>query len=254
MENEKLVNSVIELIKDNRNILNKIWQEDKEVNFFEFDVEQLIHWIKDFRNEKIIWKAKQRVLVQHYGNPYITALLCLEGLRKQAEVIIGIEDFCYGLNKAIVKIINDVGQGAKILLKNNLTCQQIEEMNPDKVVCLGNSNAYMRFRKMKNTMVQNVPLFNLAVYYDCEEYEELVETIRNYATYHFYEIEIFDETEELEDVIEEIESGQNQYCAVILSKSKEKQEKFKQEIHAKIICVNENPFAKWEYKIPDEVF
>lgn len=254
MENEKLVNSVIELIKDNRNILNKIWQEDKEVNFFEFDVEQLIHWIKDFRNEKIIWKAKQRVLVQHYGNPYITALLCLEGLRKQAEVIIGIEDFCYGLNKAIVKIINDVGQGAKILLENNLTYQQIEEMNPDKVVCLGNSNAYMRFRKMKNTMVQNVPLFNLAVYYDCEEYEELVETIRNYAIYHFYEIEIFDETEELEDVIEEIESGQNQYCAVILSKSKEKQEKFKQEIHAKIICVNENPFAKWEYKIPDEVF
>lgn len=254
MEIEKLVNSVIELIKDNRNILNKIWQEDKEVNFFEFDVEQLIHWIKDFRNEKVIWKAKQRVLVQHYGNPYITALLCLEGLRKQAEVIIGIEDFCYGLNKAIVKIINDVGQGAKILLKNNLTCQQIEEMNPNKVVCLGNSNAYMRFRKMKNTMVQNVPLFNLAVYYDCEEYEELVETIRNYATYHFYEIEIFDETEELEDVIEEIESGQNQYCAVILSKNKEKQEKFKQEIHAKIICVNENPFAKWEYEIPDEVF
>lgn len=254
MEIEKLVNSVIELIKDNRNILNKIWQEDKEVNFFEFDVEQLIHWIKDFRNEKVIWKAKQRVLVQHYGNPYITALLCLEGLRKQAEVIIGIEDFGYGLNKAIVKIINDVGQGAKILLKNNLTCQQIEEMNPDKVVCLGNSNAYMRFRKMKNTMVQNVPLFNLAVYYDCEEYEELVEIIRNYATYHFYEIEIFDETEELEDVIEEIESGQNQYCAVILSKNKEKQEKFKQEIHAKIICVNENPFAKWEYEIPDEVF
>lgn len=254
MENLKIVNSVIELVKDNQSILNKIAKEDSEVNPFEFDVYKLIGLLETFKNRSIISKEKRKILIQHYGNPYVTAMVCLESLINQAELVIGIEDFCYGLNQAIVKIFNDVLQEPKILLKNNLTLQEIEEIKPDKVVCLGNSNAYMRFRKMKNVEVQNVSLFEVVVYYDSEEYEELVQKIRNYANHNFYEIEIFDETEDFEDVIYAINHSKNQYCAAILSKDKEKQEKFEQKIEAKIICVNENPFTKFELKIPNEIF
>lgn len=254
MENLKLVNLVMEWIKENQKILNQIWKEDKTVNSFEFDADQLMDLIEEFKNRTKIEKGKQKILVEHYGNPYITALLCMEGLIHQAELIIGIEDCCYGLNRAIVKIVNEVWQGEKILLKKDLTCEEIEEINPNKIVCLGNSNAYMRFRKMKNKQVQNVPLFNLTLYYDSEAYEELAQTIRNYAFQNCYEIEIFDETEDFEEVMEEIKISQNQYCAVILSKDKEKQERFKREIPAKMVCVNENPFGKWEWKIPEEVF
>lgn len=254
MENLKLVNLVIELIKENHKVLNQILQEDKTVNSFEFDVQRLIDLIKKFKNQKAITKTKQKILVEHYGNPYITALLCMESLINQTDLIIGIEDCCYGLNQAIVKIVNEVGQGEKILLENNLTCEEIEKINPNKMVCLGNSNAYMRFRKMKNRKVQNIPLFNLTLYYDSEIYEELAQTIRNYAIQNFYEIEVFDETEEFEEVMEEMKGSQNQYCAVILSKDKEKQKRFRQEMEANLVCVNENPFAKFEWEIPKEVF
>lgn len=254
MENLKLVNLVIELIKENHKVLNQIWQEDKTVNSFEFDVQQLIGLMEKFKKREKMAKRKQKILVEHYGNPYITALLCMEGLLYQVELIIGMEDCCYGLNRAIVKIANEVCQGEKILLKNNLTCEEIEKINPNKIVCLGNSNAYMRFRKMKNRKVQNIPLFNLTLYYDSEIYEELAQTIRIYAIQNFYEMEIFDETEDFEEIMEEMKESQNQYCAVILSRDKEKMERFKREIPAKIICVNENPFGKWEWKIPEEVF
>ena len=55
------------------------------------------------------------------------------------------------------------------------------------------------------------------IYYDSVEFEELTEDIRNYAIQNLYEIEIFDETEDLEEVINLINQDFPRFCAIILS-------------------------------------
>ena len=254
---KRIVNGVIDLIKDNQDILVKLWKEDNEVCAFDFHVKQLIDGLLKYKNETIKNGNLKKVFLCHYGNPYITAILCMEAIQNNWEFVIGIEEVCYGLNRAIVKMINDCLKEYKvhqsILLKMNVTAGDIEKMDLEQVICFGNSNAYMNFRKVKNKKVDYIPFWDIAIYYDSEEYEELVEDVRNYAIRNLYEIEIFDETEELEDVIDGINHGLPNYCAVILSKDKEKQEKFKCEVCSEVVCVNENPFQKFEWEVGEKV-
>lgn len=258
MKCNKILNDIIEMIKDNKKILQKLYEEDKEVFAVEFDINTLIEKLNQYKNPKVKENGSRKILLSHYGNPYITAMLCMEAIINQTEIVIGIEDICYGINKAIVKIVNDILKEyelpVKMYLKNNVTNKDIEEMNINEIICLGNSNSYTNFRNIKDIQVKHVPFFDIALYYDSDEFEELAENIRKYAVSNLYEIEIYDETEDFEDVIYMINHGTQKYCATILSKDKEKQNKFKQEINSQIICINENPFKKFEFKIPEGIF
>lgn len=255
---KKIVNDIIDLIKDNKNNLVKLKKEDDEIFAFDFQINQFIEEISKYKNKMIQKKEAKEIFISHYGNPYITAVLCMEAILHQTEMMIEIEEICYGLNKAIVKIVNDVLQENKIhmqiSLQMNTNKEAIEKANFDKLICLGNSNAYTNLKKIKNISVEYVPLFDMVVYYDSLEYEELAENIRIFATQNLYEIEIFDETEDFEDVIYSINHSLPKYCAVILSKDQTKQNKFKQQIKSQIICINENPFKQFELKIPNQIF
>lgn len=259
MKNIKgIIQDVIDLIRDNKNIFEKLYQEDNKVFTFRFSVNSLICMLVEYKNEGIQEKEARKIFVSHYGNPYITALLCIESIIHNCEIVIGIEDIGYGLNKAIVKTVNDVLKEYKISrqisLKMNVTKSDIEAMNVYQVIYLGNSNTYTNFRKMENVQIKYVPLFDIVLYYDSEEYEELVESIRYFATESLYEIEVFDETEDFEDLIYMINHSLPKYCAVILSKDKNKQEEFIQKIQAKSICINENPFQQFNMRIPKEIW
>ena len=258
MNCNKIINSIVDFVKDNKNIIYKIQKEDNDVFEFKFDINELIAILEKYKNQSILEKESKKIFISHYGNAYITAMLCVEAIINRVNLVIGIDDKCYGLNKAIVKIINDVLDeykiSNKIVLKNNVQNQEIEKVNCDKIICLGDSNSYTSLRKIKNTQVKYVPFFDIQLYYDNEEYEDLVENIRKIAFSNLYEIEIFDQNENFEDVIYMMNKGTNTYCAVMLSKAKEKQNQFTKEVHAKVICINENPFQKFELKIPQEVW
>ena len=53
------------------------------------------------------------------------------------------------------------------------------------------------------------------------------------------------DSEEFDEVIEMINMDDDRYCSVILSKDKEKIERFQKEVKTKMICVNENPYEKF---------
>lgn len=255
---KKIVNGIIDLIKENKNSFDKLKKEDDEIFVLDVDMNQLIKKISQYKNETMLKKETNKIFVSHYGNPYITAILCMEAILHQAEIVIEIEEICYGFNQAIVKIVNDVLQENKIdtriSLQMNESRETIEKANFDKIICLGNSNTYTNLKKLRNSKVEYIPLFDLALYYDALEYEELAEKIRIFANQNLYEIEIFDETEDFEDVIYSINHSLPKHCAVILSKDEAKQNQFKQQIHSSIICINENPFKQFELKIPKEIF
>ena len=255
---KKIINSVIEYIKDNKSILERIKREDYEVYKFDVDFDKIIKILKENRDREISNLSSVMILANHYGNPYLTTLICVETLVNQSSITIGIEDLCLGMNKAIVKIFNDVLKENKIeiqiTLKNNLNNEEIQKLNFDKIVCLGNTNSYADLRKISGAEVRNVPLFSISLYYDSEKFDDLVETIAQYAEKNFYEIEIFDDEEEFEDIIYMINISKDTYCSVILSDDKDKQNEFKEKIHSEVVCVNENPFKQFRLDIRGKIF
>lgn len=255
---KKIVSSMVELIQENQRTLNELKKQDDEVCRVHFESSRGIELVRRYEEKQRQESQEKHILVSHYGNPYVTLLLCIEAVLHRVKLTISIEDIAYGLNKAIVKMVNlaleERGMDRQIQFCNQLTNAEIEKMDIERVVCLGNSNTYERFRKMETKEVEYVPLFNVVVYYDDGKYEELVRNMVEYAKKNFYEIEVFDETDDFEEVLYEITETQQQYGAVILSMDANKQEKFKSQVKAKIVCVNENLFKKFELEIPREIF
>ena len=255
---KKIMTSVIELIKDNKSILEKIKKEDYDVISFEVDIDKIINILKENINRKKSDLSSAKVLAKHYGNPYLTTLICVESLVNNSSVTIGIEDLCLGVNKAIVKIFNDIFAenklGIRINLKNNMTKNEIENSNFDKIICLGNSSSYSELRRIKGPIVKNIPLFSMALYYDSEKFKDLVKNIVNFSDKNFYEIEVFDDEEEFDDVIYMINTSNDVYYSVILSEDRFKQNEFKNKIQSEVICVNENPFKLFKMDISGKIF
>lgn len=254
----KIITNIMELIKDNKAILEKVKKEDDEIFTFEFNINCLFEMLSNYKNIKCKQTKPKKIFVSSLGNPYVTVMLCLEAILHNCELTLGIEDVCYGLNIALVKIVQDSLKEQKmpipISLKLNVDKKELETKHWDKIICLGNSNAYMNLRKLEGFEVKYVPFFDIALYYDSIEFEELVETMRKFALQNLCEIEIFDETEEFEDVVYQINHSLPKFCAVILSKDTQKQESFKREIGSQMVFVNQNPFRQFEIKIPEEIF
>lgn len=252
----KMIKNIIELIKDNSQVYNKLIKIDNDISRVEINLNKLIEVIDDYKDFEIKNIPKRKIIVNHYGNPYITAKLCLEAICNNTDLIIGINDLCYSVNKAIVKTINDVAKDYKIDIKLELMNELVLDgySNIYKVVCLGDSNTYMDFRKNNNFRVEYVPLYDINIYYDSYDFEELANSIGDYAIQNFGEIEVYDESQDFDDVIQCINDDFEKYCSVILSKDKDKQNRFKNEINSKIICINENPFRKFKLEVPSKVW
>jgi len=252
----KILDYMIELVKENKKIFVELNRKDNQIHKFDFDINKLIEIIKSYKTKEIKNSDNKLVCVNHYGNPYLTITLILETLLNNKNLILIVDNICYGINKGIEKIVNNSLKYYKVdlqvVLRNNIN-NEIKDLEANKIVCLGNYNSYDYFRKQKKFDVEYIPFFDLNLYYDCEEYEELAEIIRKYAFKNFYEIEVFDGNEEFDDVIFMIENSAPKYCSVILSKDELKQKRFKQEIGSQIICVNENPFKKFKLEIPKEI-
>ena len=254
----KIITQIIELIKDNKLILEKIKKEDYEVIPFDIDIDKIIDILKQNMNRETSDLSSDMILVEHYGNPYLTALICIEALIYQSSIAIGIEDLCLGLNKAIVKMFNDIFKenklGIEINLNNNLKIQEIKKSKFDKIVCLGNSNAYSELRKISGAVVKNVPLFSISLYYDSQKFDDLVQNIVSFADKNYYEIDIFEPEEDFDDIVYMINISKDTYCSVILSDDENKQKQFKEKIHSEVICVNENPFNHFKLDISGKIF
>ena len=250
------IKSIVELIKDNKSIFEKIQKEDSKP--FDFKIEKLIKIFESYKYEQVEDKESEKVIMHFYGNPYLTAMLCIESLIHQTESIFIINNIHYGLNSAIVKIVNDSlkknGMSAKFQVVVNFMEQEIKQMEVHKIICLGDSNSYNVYRQIKDTNVKCIPLFGTNVYYDSNEYTDLVENMEKFAFENGYEMEVYHENEELDDVMYMINKSENNYCSLILSKDKQKQEQFTNQVNAKIVCVNENPFTKFKLEVPKDVW
>lgn len=252
---KKILNDIMLEIKDNKEEFKRINDIDKNIYDTNIDIEKLVNIIKNSQEKELILNTDSKnILISYYGSPYITLELCIEAVKTNNKLILAIEDYMLGINKLIVNIVQNILNDYRIenkififnLLDKNVIAQNTEI---DKVICIGNKNTFELYKKIQISNLIYYPFNNIDLYCDTDELEELQEMIYQYAEKNFIDLEIYDEFENINRAVEYLNKYGNKFCTVLLTKSKEKEEIFRNNIISKYIFVNENPFGKYEFNI-----
>lgn len=252
---KKILNDIMLEIKDNKEEFKRINDIDKNIYDTNIDIEKLVNIIKNSQEKELILnKDSKNILISYYGSPYITLELCIEAVKTNNKLILAIEDYMLGINKLIVNIVQNILNDYRIenkififnLLDKNVIAQNTEI---DKVICIGNKNTFELYKKIQISNLIYYPFNNIDLYCDTDELEELQEMIYQYAEKNFIDLEIYDEFENINRAVEYLNKYGNKFCTVLLTKSKENEEIFRNNIISKYIFVNENPFGKYEFNI-----
>lgn len=252
---KKILNDIMLEIKDNKEEFKRINDIDKNIYDTNIDIEKLVNIIKNSQEKELILNTDSKnILISYYGSPYITLELCIEAVKTNNKLILAIEDYMLGINKLIVNIVQNILNDYRIenkififnLLDKNVIAQNTEI---DKVICIGNKNTFELYKKIQISNLIYYPFNNIDLYCDTDELEELQEMIYQYAEKNFIDLEIYDEFENINRAVEYLNKYGNKFCTVLLTKSKENEEIFRNNIISKYIFVNENPFGKYEFNI-----
>ena len=256
---KKILNDIMLEIKDNKEEFKRINDIDKNIYDTNIDIEKLVNIIKNSQEEELILnKDSKNILISYYGSPYITLELCIEAVKTNNKLILAIEDYMLGINKLIVNIVQNILNDYRIenkififnLLDKNVIAQNTEI---DKVICIGNKNTFELYKKIQISNLIYYPFNNIDLYCDTDELEELQEMIYQYAEKNFIDLEIYDEFENINRAVEYLNKYGNKFCTVLLTKSKENEEIFRNSIISNYIFVNENPFGKYEFNIDEYI-
>lgn len=263
MSNKKLIDSekflkFLDLLK--KKISNKEFQKGliriQEIDLKHYmkkiKLDELNQYISEYQELEFNKNKYEKLQILLPGNPDVIFKICLNAIRYDVNMIIGIEDFCLAQNTFIVETINEIITACnlknKIEIKNLLKDNEIIEIsnNVDLTICIGNSNLYNRLsNKIKNIKLNPYGIFEL--YSDSEEFKELQEKIFEYSVQNQFELELYDELE-FEEAVEAMNRDGYKFCSILISKEQEKIKKFKENIDSKYIIVNENPFKKINFE------
>lgn len=157
---------------------------------------------------------------------------------------------------ALVNLIGELANkilqsfNTKLYLFNLLSYSDIKESEEklDKILCIGNTNEFIKLAKKDFYKLDFYPYKSLEIYCESDELEELQKMIYEYSMTNQYEIEVFTK-DNLDNIIGQINEFGNGFCSVLLSRNKEHIKKFKEEVESEIVCVNENPYNKISFDI-----
>ena len=109
---------------------------------------------------------------------------------------------------------------------------------------------YSKLLKAKVPNVSYKPIYNVALYIDDEEFEEIKQDIIQYCDENFIEIEIYD-ADDLEDAMEQLKADNEGEYALILTKQKVDMDKIKElkEKENIEININKNILSELEERI-----
>lgn len=156
------------------------------------------------------------------------------------------EEFLYGVNEILLKIVQKVLEDYKIfnlISKTTYSKSKFDDVKFlfDQIIVIGDTTIYQIIKK--DADVKYYPYNNIGLYCDSEELQKLQEAIYIYANENEFEIEIYYE-DNINDVIESINYDKMKDVAILLTTNDENKEIFKNGIKEKAIFVNENPFKQ----------
>lgn len=218
-------------------------------------LEEIKNIILDYKALPEVQNNYKNLQVILPGNPEIVLKMCLEAIRYKANMLICIEDFCLAQNTYLINVFQEVLEKLKIKnrirLKNLVKDTEIIDNSKimDKTICIGNTNLFNRLDgKIDNFIIY--PYGRIEVYADTDDFKDLEKTIFDYSILNEFEIEMYDELD-LEEGVDVINRDGYEFCTLLLSKDKEKQKYFKDNINKnyKYVILNENPFKVMKFKL-----
>lgn len=252
----KLLNEIKEVFTKNKNFLEqatqidlKKWKKRIDLNIFSEIIDKYIEMEK--KNHTVIVEdtsAKvEKIVISYYGNPYITLALCMQAIIYKKQLLLETGEFMLSTNTFIVNTVN------KILQENHLSellIHCIEIVDKKAIIEKKIKTIIIGVTQKKAEYLGKyiyIPYNNYIIYCLDEELEELNKNIYEYAIDNFFEAEVLFE-EDIEEAVKII-NLQKDCIAVILTKDKNLQKLFKENIKSKLY-INENPFSKEEFNLP----
>ena len=251
-ELNEYLDSLKDLLISNNNLIINANKEDIRHNKKQINVKDFLEIIEKYRKKECILKDDERRIVLYKGDPYLTLHLCLQAITQRTKILLIHDEFMLGVNEILLEIINQSLEEYKIFnLINRLDKFSMKDYEKvkgffDETVIIGDTTRYELLKNESN--ITFYPYNNIAIYCNSEELEKLQEAIFIYANEIHYEIEII-YSEDLDEVIEEINMDDQKSIAVLLTKNDADKERFFYEVKNKEIFVNENPFKKKAGKV-----
>ena len=251
---EKLLNKIIKRIKEEEKNIYKANQIDRKHYKMKVNINRFIQIAGNIKDKDMGEFTDKNVMITHNGNPYITYLLAIKAICSNTNLEICVNETMLGTNSVIVKIIEEVLKELKINLNiaviRILDIEILKNEKEIKIIVLQDKAQYSKLLKAKVPNVSYKPIYNVALYIDDEEFEEIKQDIIQYCDENFIEIEIYD-ADDLEDAMEQLKADNEGEYALILTKQKVDMDKIKElkEKENIEININKNILSELEERI-----
>lgn len=217
-------------------------------------IKELLKIIDSYEDSECIMNSDERKMVIYKGDPYITMHVCLQALTLRNKILIVQNNFMYGVNEVLFKIIETIFKDYNITnlitYCNDYTTKDIFSLKKmfDEIVVIGDTTFYQQLIDDDELNIKFYPYNNICIYSDDKEFDKLQEAIFIYANENQYEMDVIYE-DDIDAVIQEINANKFLDIAILLTKDNTNKELFETLIEGKQVFVNENPFKQEVGKI-----
>ena len=257
--NNNIINEIIEKFKTqiikNQDLISKMYNIDITKSSQTTDINKILELLENYKNDKVTENKNKRIIIaSYYGTPYITVNLCMQALLQRKAILLITEDSMFAVNKALITIFNTILEEYKIMelvrIFNLPSHEEIKNIskNADEVICIGNSDTYFQYKKMKIDNLKFIPFKNMAIYSEDTKYEEIQHELYKYAITNGIEVEVYDDIE-LEEFIECMELDEWVENVVAFTQNEETKKAIKDKLIDKKLYINKNPFKNENFKI-----
>ena len=228
---ENVLNKIIKRIKEEEKNIYKANQIDRNHYKMKININRFIQITENLKEKEIGEFLDENVMVTHNGNPYMTYILAIKAICSNTNLEICVNETMLGTNSVIVKIIEEVLKELKIDIQitviRNLDIEKLKNEKNIRIIILQDKAQYSKLLRTKVPNVYYQPIYNVALYIDDEEFEEIKQDIIQYCNENFIEIEIY-EADDIEDAIEQMRVDNEGEYALILTKEKVNMDKIKE--------------------------
>ena len=226
---EIFLNKLIKRIKEEKKNIDKASQIDRKHYKMKVNINRFMQIAENLKDKEIGTFIDENVIVTHNGNPYMTFILAIKAICSNTNLEICVNETMVGVNSVIVKIIEEVLKELRIHLQIEVirNLEILKNKKETKIIVLQDKVQYSKLLKAEVQNVYYRPIYNVALYIDDEEFEEIKQDIIQYCDENFIEIEIYD-ADNVEDAIEQLEADNEGEYALILTKQKIDKDKIKE--------------------------
>ena len=236
---------ILSLLMENKSQINIAVKEDGRE--FEFDIDKVKKIISSVSNKKANIQKQNRIIFTN-GNPYTSIAVLYKAVEANDKVILCTEGKLSNLNKQLVRIFNQLCAKKMLEYKKDIKIRDLylttEKKSDILVTVIDNVNKYKELLDF-GFNVDYKSMFTIDIYYDSEDYEDMVGIVEEYAISKYMDLNVFYD-KSYEEMVIRSGSELSSLSLLILTKDPEKFDSLKDKFKEKNVYINYNPFDDYE--------